>query len=64
MDHFREFYCIDCHGKIFSWADDLLQQRCAVCKWIYDQPNLTKEEIAEIRILTCTPILEKEDDDV
>jgi len=54
----REFDCIDCHCTVYTWIDDT-RERCAVCQWIKDQPNLTKEEIVEIRIITATPIREK-----
>jgi hypothetical protein len=57
----REFDCIDCHTHVYSW-DNNNRERCAVCTWIHDQPNLTKEQITEIRILTATPILDKDDD--
>jgi hypothetical protein len=59
MDHHREFECLDCHCTVYSWDFNLLRQRCAVCTWIKEQPNLTKEQIAEIRVLTATPILDK-----
>jgi hypothetical protein len=62
MDNHREFECLDCHCIVLVWMGNLLCQRCAVCTWIHDQPNLTKEQIAEIRVLTATPILEKNDD--
>jgi len=55
----REFECIDCHCHVFSWSIYDSNERCAVCTWINDQPNLTEKEIAEIRVLTATPILEK-----
>jgi hypothetical protein len=55
-----EFDCIDCNVHVYSWAGRVAD-RCAVCQWIHDQPNLTKEEVEEIRVLTITPILEKED---
>jgi hypothetical protein len=58
---YREFDCIDCHCHVYSWMDDP-RDRCAVCTWIYMQPDLTKKEIAEIRLITATPILEKNDE--
>jgi hypothetical protein len=60
MDQHREYDCLDCHIHVFSWSYNLLEQRCSVCKWIHDKPELTKEQIAEIRLLTHTPILEEE----
>jgi hypothetical protein len=59
--NYKEFDCIDCHCHVYTWMDDP-RDRCAVCTWIYMQPNLTKSEIAEIRLITATPILEKNDD--
>lgn len=56
----REFVCIDCHTTVYSWGG--IDDRCAVCQWIYLQSNLTEEEIKEIRIMTATPILEDDDD--
>jgi hypothetical protein len=55
-----EFDCIDCNVHVYAWATSN-RKRCMVCQWIYDTPNLTKEQIAEIRVMTATPILEKED---
>lgn len=54
-----QFVCIDCNCTVFSWTE--VRERCAVCQWIHDQPDLTKEEIAEIRVLTATPILGEDD---
>jgi Zn-finger protein len=73
MDHHEEFECEDCHCRVFRWPlipkpesgikhSAFNGDRCAVCQWIHDQPNLTEKEIAEIRLITATPILEKNDD--
>jgi hypothetical protein len=51
----EEFVCIDCQVTVYSWLGHS-GDRCAVCKWIHDQPNLTQKEIDEIRLLTNTPI--------
>ena len=56
-----EFDCIDCHAHVYSWADRI-GNRCAVCQWIHDMPYLTEKEIAEIRLITATPILEVDND--
>jgi competence transcription factor ComK len=58
---YKEFDCVDCHVHVFTWADDP-RTRCAVCSWIKQMPNITPEEEAEIRVITCTPILEKNND--
>jgi hypothetical protein len=55
-----EFDCIDCHVHVYAWMGSN-KTRCAVCQWIHDQPNLTQDEIDEIRIMTGTPILEEEE---
>jgi hypothetical protein len=57
----EEFDCIDCHAHVYSWADRV-GKRCAVCQWIHDMPYLTEEQIAEIRLMTATPILEVDND--
>ena len=58
----REFDCIDCNSHVYTWSDDT-RERCAVCTWIHNLPDLTQAEIDEIRVLTATPILQKYRDD-
>jgi hypothetical protein len=55
------FNCIDCNIHVYAWGRPKNIVRCAVCQWIHDQPNLTQDEIDEIRVMTGTPILEKDD---
>lgn len=50
----EEFDCIDCNAHVFAYTG--AQQRCLVCQWIHDRPDLTEKEIAEIRVITATPI--------
>jgi hypothetical protein len=54
----REFDCEDCNCHVYTWADDGAT-RCLVCTWIRSMPDLTEDEIAEIRVMTATPIMEK-----
>jgi hypothetical protein len=61
LDH-REFDCIDCNCHVYTWSDDT-RERCAVCTWIHNIPDMTPEHEAEIRVLTATPILPKYRDD-
>jgi|GEM_PF-6727117 hypothetical protein len=58
---YREFDCAVCHCHVYTWADDT-RNTCAVCSWIKQMPGITPEEEAEIRVITATPILEKEND--
>jgi hypothetical protein len=58
---YREFDCIDCNAHVYTWTDDT-RERCAVCTWIHNLPDLTQAEIDEIRVLTATPILEKKNE--
>jgi len=61
------FTCIDCNCIVYSYPIvrpgfvSYIRDRCSVCQWIHDIPNITKEQEAEIRLMTATPILEKED---
>jgi hypothetical protein len=54
-----QFECIDCGVMVFAWGR--VRERCAVCTWIHDTPDLTEEQIKEIRTLTATPILKLEE---
>jgi hypothetical protein len=54
-----EFDCIDCNVHVYSWAGRI-NDRCMVCQWIYDQPELTQKEIDEIRFMTGTPLFRVE----
>jgi hypothetical protein len=73
MDHHEEFECEDCNCLVLRWPlmpklgtvikpSAFRGNRCYVCQWIRDQPNLTEKEIEEIRVVTDTPILEKKSD--
>lgn len=53
-----EFECIDCGSHVFAWGSPIQRLRCAVCQWIFTQPNLTPEQIDEIRVITNTPVRE------
>ena len=55
----REFDCKVCHVHVYTWADDT-RELCAVCTWISNIEDITPEQEAEIRLLTCTPILEND----
>jgi hypothetical protein len=56
-----QFQCMDCGCMVFAWGR--VRDRCAVCTWIHDTPNLTMEQIKEIRTLTATPILIPEEEE-
>jgi hypothetical protein len=51
----KEFDCEDCGCHVYSWADDDAVT-CLVCTWIRSMPDLTQAEIAEIRMMTATPV--------
>jgi hypothetical protein len=54
-----EFDCVDCNVHVYSWGGNTT--RCATCQFIHNRPDLTEKEIAEIRIITHTPILPKKE---
>jgi hypothetical protein len=54
----KEFDCEDCGVHVYSWCDDEATC-CLVCAWIRSMPDLTEAEIAEIRIMTATPVKAK-----
>jgi hypothetical protein len=56
-----EFTCIVCNALVYYYGENNPPQRCMVCQWIHNQPELTQDQIDEIRIMTATPILDKED---
>jgi hypothetical protein len=51
----REFDCEDCGVHVYTWGDDKATT-CLVCTWIRSMPDLTEGEIAEIRLMTATPV--------
>jgi hypothetical protein len=57
-----EFDCTDCGVHVYSWVGRT-SDRCMVCQWIRNRPELTKEEINEIRFLTATPLFRVEPDE-
>jgi hypothetical protein len=60
-DGFKEFDCDTCHVHVYTWPNDD-RTKCAVCLWISNLKDITPEQEAEIRMITATPILEKNDD--